>query len=70
MVEVKMRVDDDVDPRRVAADRFEPCAPGQRTPEISHADSGDPLVGFNLQSDDRARCVRVFRGVGKRLVGW
>ena len=42
---------------------------GQRTAEIGHADPGDPLVGFNLQRDDRARPVRVFRGVGQRLVG-
>ena len=42
---------------------------GQRTPKIGHADPDDPLVGFNLQGDDRARCIRVFRGVGERLVG-
>ncbi len=42
---------------------------GQRAAEIGHADPGNPLVGFNLQSDDRPGCVWVFRGVGKRLVG-
>ena len=68
--------DDCLDAQRIVTDdqpaQFVDCAAqraGQRTPEIGHADSDDRLVGFNLQGDDRAGCVRVFRGVGERLVG-
>ena len=68
--------DDRLDAQRIVADdqcaQFVDRTPqraGQRTAEISDADPDDPLVGLDLQSDDRAGCVRVFRGVGKRLVG-
>ena len=68
--------DDCLDAKRIVADDKPPelvdPAPqraGQCAPEIGHPDPGDPLVGFDLQGHNRADCVRVFRGVGKRLVG-
>jgi hypothetical protein len=43
VVEVKMRIDDDVDPRWVAVDRFEPRADFLARPEVEREEAGGPL---------------------------
>src|SRR6266446_2793081 len=42
---------------------------GQRAAEIGHPNAGNACVGLDLQGDDRPLRIRVFRGVGERLVG-
>src|SRR5439155_14571953 len=42
---------------------------GQRAAEIGRPDPDRPIIGLDLQGDDWACAVRIFRGAGKRLVG-
>jgi hypothetical protein len=67
---------DRLDAQRILADHQgaefvdrTPQRTGQRAAKIGHSDPDHPLVGLDLQRDDRPRCIGVFRRVGERLVG-
>jgi hypothetical protein len=74
MVEVKMRIDDDVDPRRIAVDRFEPRTDFLARTVVEREEIGEPLA----EAPGRVvLAVRMHSGVEQRRalgmldqIGW